>query len=444
MLWKIGQRSAVHPFKASVVHVSKSTQKEESVIGYGVLHYYPQLGYEYDVHHVKFMTFKRLCTTVASTSDSERAPTQWAYESSEFDDSDSEENEIDEGIAMQHKSNGEVMSDSEIRQMQLKSRVEKTEFQIAAISTKIQLLMENIFSPNDSHRRGKAEEVRDYLSIGLLREIQKSILQTANKHAEDKTKIGQGKRRFGPLIQSFLKASTPCSFETFIFMANDTKTNLLGNLLHQPTFFPSVPNAHGLNSQGKVHRILYQSLAGISMFLGIVSEDAKCEILWHESNDKARMIGTFVRDTSITGKEHKAFIIPGRCALDVELLNSKDETVEAGSAPQITLCSVKNTELTEHGSRFRHMFVKERRNFSKEFAIRAESEDGDADPYSTLSITWEPIPSLKRKFALLLTPNDVLGNITVSLSTVTFLTKHTKTNVEKILKKKEKNKLVSI
>ena len=78
VLWKIGQRDAVHPFKASVVHVMKSTQKEESVIGYGVLHYYPQLGYEYDVHQVKFMTLKRLCTTVASTSDSESAPTQWA------------------------------------------------------------------------------------------------------------------------------------------------------------------------------------------------------------------------------------------------------------------------------------------------------------------------------------------------------------------------------
>ena len=69
----------------------------------------------------------------------------------------------------------------------------------------------------------------------------------------------------------------------------------------------------------------------------------------------------------------------------------------------------ENAELADHDSSFRPMFVNGLQSSSKQLLVRAESESEDADSFSTLPITWEPIFSLKQKFAQLLIPNDMLG-----------------------------------
>lgn len=426
VLWNISesQNEVVNEnFKALVLSTTPLLTKSTDVIATGTIQYLPTKTYESSTHVVSFLSSSRIQSTFSS-SEFCSTPTPWSY-SPNVQDEEKIEHEIFEQFA-----NGTSVKVDDIRGIETETQedqIEKLRIELFRCSSKIHRLSEYVFDKKDIADERTKSSVRSYITMNLFNQHQKRINTRVRRISSINQNYDGSALAIGSVTRNFLKASTPCSYETFKLIFHEYDISISPFPEHNPTCFPSKPYLSVKAPFHEKYTITCPTFLSLCVALGITDERVRREVLWNQEKGALRLIGSLVYEE--LDENSPAFILLGRSSVPHRILSQQDNANSVVQSVRYTAAKIQDTTFDSEAFRFFKTFERE----EIEHCVRATNLlDKQCDSLSSIKITWEESKCLKRKYRDMISCHDILGTLSVSVPTCTTTSKTILSQLEKI------------
>ena len=394
------------PFKAFIVSCIPDFSRNQEVLANGSIHYWQTKDWEASTHAVKFLTGRRV-QSVFSTQQFDAQPTPWAYNLVELMSEDVDE-DTDFNLNEVEAPNAGNPLESLVTGLQ--SDVERTSMEINSLKHRIRSLETMLVNPQEQLMSSLAEHVRNYITASLMCEFSKSLKRNRRRSSRTKSIQDEFAIETGPLTCNFVEACTPCSFLTFEKVFNEFESSIMHHQSHKPVFYPSRPRRSFRGPMHSEYFLICPSLFAFCIAIGMSNDDIRKNLLWTQRDGRLRIAGAFT--AGYIPSRSPGFVLPGFSSISISDLGSTEEHRDHSSPISITTARISTTEEVHDENRFRHAFIKQKLTVSRNTSFKPSFS---LNPHNSFLITWRISKSLNQGMT---TTSDVLGELKVSVPTV--------------------------
>ena len=425
--WQIPEnnkrKTTFQVFKAYVLSITSDVSEDTEVLANGAITYVETEEYNAVTHGVQFLTFRRVRTTSCIDGEFDATPCPWETSEGAFDDEEFSDEDatclVPHEVIYVANSMGSWRTD-------MTNQLALTQVEIEKLKNQLKSLASNILNPTTGVLDAKCHEVRMYATANLFREVQKPVSGRVRRLSKSNSIQDEDAMAVGPIVTSFLKSKSDCSFQTFYKWFLEIESSVGQHPLHSPEYYPSRPSPFFCDPLHNKYTIVFPTITSICIALGIKNEDARKELLWTIRNETARVAGSFVYKS----EDSPAFLVLGTSSIPHSSLMLPDSHESSETPHSLTVLHIPSLSMDEDLLKLEESFCIQVRKTPR---IHQKEIKAEPDIRKSILLTWSPKKSLKRRFQEMISNSDTLGEITVSLPTLSTVDKSLVDNLTDIV-----------